>query len=251
MTFLSPILFGFIWVPPSGGVRTHTVGWDNPTITKKPELSASSQIFQSQELLDFSKGTLFNQPLYLLLLVDLTMSVSKAVSKALMLLLCTAALLVQETHALECPNVRLSSSVDTYTIGVLAWRGKETAYNEFQPTAEYLTQTVGATFDPPVRFQAIPVGFDGDILDELESGRYDFVYVNPTMFSCISSEIGAHSLATRIAKRKVGGKVYELTKFGSVIFTRADNAEIDALEDIKDKKVGVVSLAGLGRYVES
>lgn len=159
------------------------------------------------------------------------------------------AIFVSQVHAYECPRnlIARPSPQETYRVGVLAIRTFETAINEFSATMDYLTKTAGAIFDPPINFEMIPVGFTGDVVDELESGKYDFVYVNPTLFSCISSEVAAHSLATKISKRNVGGNVYELTRFGGVIITQAGNDQINAIEDIKDKRVGLVSLTGLGR----
>ena len=136
-----------------------------------------------------------------------------------------------------------------YRLGVLANRGIETVYKEWNATAEYLTKTAGTLFDPPLIFETVPVLFDDRVLDEFESpgGAYDFMFANPAITTCVSSEVGAQSLNTVIAKRKVGGSVYELTNFGGVIITQADNNDINTLQDIKGKRVGVISISGLGR----
>jgi ABC-type phosphate/phosphonate transport system substrate-binding protein len=44
----------------------------------------------------------------------------------------------------------------------------------------------------------------------------------------------------------VGGEDFSLTQFGGVIFTRADNDEVNEIEDIKGKRVATVSITGLG-----
>jgi hypothetical protein len=49
----------------------------------------------------------------------------------------------------------------------------------------------------------------------------------------------------------VNGRVYDLTEFGGVIFARSDNEEINDIVDLKDKRIGVVSIAGMGRYVRA
>lgn len=161
------------------------------------------------------------------------------------------ALFASHLHAFECPVnvIERPSSQATYRVGVLAIRGVETAFDEFHATTEYLTKTAGAMFDPPINFETVPVSFTGDVIDKFVSGTYDFIYLQPSLFSCVSSEIGAHSLATKISRRVVGGEVYKLTKFGGVILTQADNDEINTIQDIKDKRIALISLTGLGRYV--
>ena len=136
-----------------------------------------------------------------------------------------------------------------YRIGVLANRGVETVYQEWNATATYLTQTAGTLFDPPLTFETVPIVFDDNVLDQLEaSDLHDFIFANPTLTSCVTSELpAAQSLATLIAKRKVGGAVYELTNFGGVMITQADNRDIETLADIRDKRVGLISISGLGR----
>jgi Protein tyrosine and serine/threonine kinase/ABC transporter, phosphonate, periplasmic substrate-binding protein len=59
-------------------------------------------------------------------------------------------------------------------------------------------------------------------------------------------EIHANSLVSQISRREVNGAVYDLTEFGGVIFTRSDNEEINDIVDLKNKRIGVVSIAGLG-----
>jgi hypothetical protein len=131
-----------------------------------------------------------------------------------------------------------------YRVGVMAIRGIETAFDEFSQTfSNYLSLTVGNRFDPPISFETVPVAFT-DIVDRLST--YDFVYANPSVFSCIESEVGANSLVSQIALRTVGGEKYSHTQFGGVIFTRADNDQVNRIEDIKGKRVATVSITGLG-----
>jgi ABC-type amino acid transport substrate-binding protein len=63
----------------------------------------------------------------------------------------------------------------------------------------------------------------------------------------METEIHANSLVSQISRREVNGVVYNLTEFGGVIFTRSDNEEISDIVDLKGKRIGVVSIAGLGR----
>jgi serine/threonine protein kinase len=145
----------------------------------------------------------------------------------------------------ECALVkRPTPEQSVYRVGVMAIRGIETALDEFSPTfSNYLTLTVGNRFDPPIEFVTVPVAFNG-IVDELST--HDFVYANPSVFSCIESEVGANSLVSQVARRRVSGEDFSLTQFGGVIFTKADNDQVNNIEDIKGKRVATVSITGLG-----
>eukprot|EP00977_Amphora_coffeiformis_P006242 scaffold1341_cov178-Amphora_coffeaeformis.AAC.19 len=141
------------------------------------------------------------------------------------------------------------SSKTVYRIGLLANRGIETSYKEYNATVEYLTKSVGPLFDPPLTFEPAPVPFDDVVIDSLESGDFDFSFSNPSIFTCMASEIGAKAMSTQIAKRNVQGKTYEVTQLGGVIVTLAENQEVKTLADLKDKRIGLMSISGIGRYV--
>lgn len=129
-----------------------------------------------------------------------------------------------------------------YTVGVLAIRGVDAAYKEFNKTfSDYLTATAGQQFDQPIEFQMKPLKFL-----ELFPPDVDYIYVNPSAFSCIESEFKAHSLVSQISRRKVGGQTFDLKKFGGVIIAKADNDEIQTIHDLKDKVVAAASISGLG-----
>lgn len=151
---------------------------------------------------------------------------------------------------LQVPTPLLPDQQRLFRVGVLAIRGVESATAQWKLTfGDYLTATAGAEFDPPITFEMVPVpfGLEREPADEFIHGDYDFVYANPSMFSCVDSEVGMNTLTSQISKRKVKGSVYELTEFGGVVFTQANNTEIETMQDLKDKRLGLVSIAGLGR----
>eukprot|EP00529_Nitzschia_sp_RCC80_P006728 CAMPEP_0113493838 /NCGR_PEP_ID=MMETSP0014_2-20120614/28800_1 /TAXON_ID=2857 /ORGANISM="Nitzschia sp." /LENGTH=1552 /DNA_ID=CAMNT_0000387717 /DNA_START=353 /DNA_END=5011 /DNA_ORIENTATION=- /assembly_acc=CAM_ASM_000159 len=132
-----------------------------------------------------------------------------------------------------------------YTVGVLAIRGFESAYNDFNKTfSEYLTLTAGQRFDPPVRFEMKPLNFN-TLFSDVEDSLVDFIYVNPSAFSCIESEYEALSLVSQVSRRRVSGNVYDLKKFGGVIFARKNNP-IVSIDDLEDKIIAAASISGLG-----
>lgn len=142
-----------------------------------------------------------------------------------------------------------SEPIKTYQVGVLAIRGFDAAYAEFNATfSTYLTLTAGRAFSPPIAFQLRPLNFIslfGDVqIQPLPA--VDFIYVNPSAYACIESEFSAHSLVSQISQRKVGGNTFDLTKFGGVIAARSDRTDIQTLQDIRGKVVAAASISGLG-----
>jgi len=149
----------------------------------------------------------------------------------------------------QCQHVpkefTLNKHKTKYTVGVLAIRGPDAAFREFNSTFhDYLTATAGARFDQPVQFEMKPLNFR-TLFTDTEANLVDFIYVNPSAYSCIESEFGAHSLVSQISLRKVGGQSYDLTQFGGVIFVSADS-DIMTVEDIKNRSVACASISGLG-----
>jgi len=131
-----------------------------------------------------------------------------------------------------------------YKVGVLAYRGVENAFLDFNTTFnDYLTAVVGPQFDPPLTFEMSTVG-----LKKLYEHAFavDFMYIHPGAFSCIESEFGAQSLVSQISRRNIGGNIYDLTEFGGVIIARADNDAVNHITDLKGKIVAAASIGGLG-----
>lgn len=139
---------------------------------------------------------------------------------------------------------RFKGHKEVYTVGVLAIRGPASAYSEFNATfADYLTQTAGQRFEPPIRFELRPVELF-TLYDDIQ--EVDFVYVNPSAYSCIESEYEANSLVSQVSRRRVGGNTYDLKKFGGVIATLKDRDDINTIMDLKDKIIATASISGLG-----
>ena len=133
-----------------------------------------------------------------------------------------------------------------FKVGVLAIRGFEAAYNEFNKTFnEYLTATAGQRFDPPITFRLEPLNFL-TLFSSAAEASVDFIYVNPSAYSCIESEYEAHSLASQVSRRNIKGTIYNLKKFGGVIATLANRTDINSIKDLKDKRIAAASISGLG-----
>lgn len=150
----------------------------------------------------------------------------------------------------HCPQDRVNALSEghqlVYRVGVLAIRGEEAAFSEFNTTfGEYLTVTAGQRFVPPIRFEMKPLNFLS-LFTDTEEGLVDLIYVNPSAFSCIESEYTARSLCSQTSRRKINGNIYDLKKFGGVIMKRADNDKVQSIRDLQGKIIAAASISGLG-----
>eukprot|EP00526_Cylindrotheca_closterium_P001767 CAMPEP_0113659478 /NCGR_PEP_ID=MMETSP0017_2-20120614/32381_1 /TAXON_ID=2856 /ORGANISM="Cylindrotheca closterium" /LENGTH=1078 /DNA_ID=CAMNT_0000574035 /DNA_START=785 /DNA_END=4021 /DNA_ORIENTATION=- /assembly_acc=CAM_ASM_000147 len=133
-----------------------------------------------------------------------------------------------------------------YRLGVLANRGVEAAYKSYNSTfSDYLTETAGKRFDPPITFEMQHVSFQ-TMYDYTASNEIDFAFVNSAAAECISAQYSTQSLATIVGSRKKDGQRYNTSTFGGLVITRADNDNINRIEDLKDKVIAAISISGFG-----
>ena len=134
-------------------------------------------------------------------------------------------------------------------VGVLAIRGFDAAYTEFNETfASYLTCEMKCRFSRPVTFELVPLNFKTLFTSVPRDSKQavDFIYVNPSAYSCIESEWGASSLVSQIGYQTIGGDRFEIQEFGGVIFRLKTRTDINSLQDVKNKSIGAASISGLG-----
>ena len=131
-----------------------------------------------------------------------------------------------------------------YKVYANAIRGVEAAYEEYYQTFQtYLTETAGKQFDPPITF-SIVADLMPNIYGTLESDaeNVDFLFLNSAGHSCVEVEYGAQPLATSITTHEVRGLSWDLDVYAGVIFARADNDEIQDMNDLRDKIIGAASI---------
>lgn len=146
-------------------------------------------------------------------------------------------------------NPPVSSEQRVFRVGVLGIRGGAIkAFDEFNATfATFLNEDVGRrVYSSAVTFELVPIEFGNQALDDVNPDNVDFVFANPSMFSCIESRYRASAITTFISRRTVQGEAYALQEFGGVIFARADNDEITTVKDVAGHRIASVSLSGLG-----
>ena len=72
-----------------------------------------------------------------------------------------------------------------------------------------------------------------------------FCHIIRAIYSCVGTETGASALVTGVKHFEVRNQVFNLDVYGGVIATRADNEEINTLEDLKDKIIGAGAIIDL------
>jgi phosphate/phosphite/phosphonate ABC transporter binding protein len=137
------------------------------------------------------------------------------------------------------PKAPAPRSVSTIRIGALANRGTEECLRRWRPTAEYLERHM-----PGTRFEIVPLNFD-EVSKSVASGRVHFIITNPAQYSVLEFTGRANRIATILIPSALGPQ----TKFGGVIFTRADRGDIRSIADIKGKKFAAVDTESLGGWL--
>ncbi len=139
-----------------------------------------------------------------------------------------------------CLNVPLAvEAAETVRIGVLAKRGEEQTLNRWQPTADYLSREL-----PAYQFVVTPLDFD-EIDRAVTSASIDFILANSAIYVELESRYGVGRIVTM--RNRNGHRGY--TRFGGVIFTRADNAAIKAIKDLEGKRFAAVKENSFGGYM--
>jgi len=124
-------------------------------------------------------------------------------------------------------------------IGVLAKRGEERTITQWGPTADYLSREI-----PGYHFTIVPLDFEA-IGAAVKRGAVDFVLANSGIYVELEARYGAGRIAT--LRNHDAGHGY--TRFGGVIFTRADRNDIQSIEDLRGKRFAAVEANSLGGYL--
>jgi len=146
---------------------------------------------------------------------------------------------VNQAFANEEPVSGATASQPTLVrVGVLAHRGLDAALKMWTPTADYLTATI-----KNYEFRIVPLSND-TIEPVVSSGQVDFVLTNPASYASLEAEFGVSRLVT-LRNLRAG---HSYTKFGALIFTRADRSDINSLYDLKGKSFMAVHPNAFGGW---
>lgn len=123
-------------------------------------------------------------------------------------------------------------------IGVLAHRGLANALKAWLPTAQYLTKNISN-----YEFSIVPLSND-TIETAVKNRQVEFILTNPASYAGLEANYGVSRLVTLRNLR--AGQSY--TKFGALIFTRADRSDITTLQDLKGKSFMAVHPNAFGGW---
>ena len=133
---------------------------------------------------------------------------------------------------------QVAAAATEVRIGVLAFRGVETARSMWSPTADYLSQVV-----PDSRFSILPLNLT-EMQAAVDLARVDFVITNTGNYVDLESRYGISRIMTLKNRRQ--GRPY--TEYGAVIFVRADRKNIQSLRDLRGRSFMAVSQEAFGGF---
>ena len=132
-----------------------------------------------------------------------------------------------------------ADNAQVFRVGVTAFRDKSATQAEWQPTMDFLQDRI-----PGTRFEVVPLTlpeFEG----ALKVQSLDFLITNPQHYIAVEAQYAVSRIAT-LVKRENGQIV---NRFGGVIFTMADRAEIQELADLKGKRVAATDQTSFAAYL--
>ncbi|MDZ7661191.1 phosphate/phosphite/phosphonate ABC transporter substrate-binding protein [Thiohalophilus sp.] len=107
-------------------------------------------------------------------------------------------------------------------IGVFSPDGFKTGIHRWQPTAEYLQSRI-----PEKRFQMLPYQELAELEQDARRGKFDLVLTHPASYVRLEQQVGLVRLVSRAQRDQ--GQIH--THAATVIFTRADNDQLNSLAD--------------------
>ncbi len=135
-------------------------------------------------------------------------------------------------------QARVESDQGLVKIGVLAKRGKEKCLEKWSPTARYLHKNM-----PDFRFTIVPLDFN-ELAPAVSNGSVDFILTNPSFYVSLEEEFNISRIAT--LKNRRLNRI--LTRFGGVIFSRADRSDITSYADLRGKRFMAVARQSFGGW---
>lgn len=130
-------------------------------------------------------------------------------------------------------------SVQPFTLGVLSFRDKATTQARWQPLADYLQQRLPAT---PIR---LAIYFYDELDTAVKEKAVDFILTQPSHYVLLTYR---NQLSSPLASLINLEGDFATDQFGGVIFTRANNNQINDLQQIDGKRIATSDQSSLGSY---
>jgi len=141
-------------------------------------------------------------------------------------------------YCLLMPIGNTDTGIENLKIGVLAYQGTEKAVLRWQPTLDLLNNALKR-----FSFELIPLSLQ-EVNQHVKERSIDFIITNTGNYIYISHKYGASRIATLVNKKNG----LTSSKFGAVVFSRADRTDINSLQDIAGKSVSAVNKTGFGGF---
>ncbi len=123
-------------------------------------------------------------------------------------------------------------------IGVLAVWGESITHEMWQPTMDYLNNTIAG-----YNFTLVPIKLK-QVANEVKQKKIEFIITNPGNYIELEATYGVSRLITIKTKKQNKSS----NQFGAVIFTRSDRTDIQSLQDLKNKSFMGVSKKAFGGF---
>ena len=124
-------------------------------------------------------------------------------------------------------------------IGILAKRGAGKVTENWQPTADYLTESISNC-----QFTIIPLNFT-EVHQSVVNGSIDFLITNSGYYVLLEENHGLSRIATMKNRWQHNGYQF----FGGVVFTRIDNNNINEFKDLNNKSFMAVDPKSFGGWL--
>lgn len=170
------------------------------------------------------------------------MSVIHAMTKPI-LLLCAlvASFLLSPTSWAEntSENSPTAKQQKPYIFAILSFRAKETSRKQWQPLIDHLQHQL-----PDVPLQ-LRVYFYDELNAAVNNQEVDFVLTQPANYVLLTYR---NQLSSPLASLINLEGSFATDKFGGVIFTRANNHQINDIQQLKGKVIATSDIQSLGSY---
>lgn len=130
--------------------------------------------------------------------------------------------------------IQYTFAESTVYIGVLAKRGSAKAFQQWGPTADYLSKRLKRDI------KILPLKFT-EIESALQTNKIDFLLANSAFYARFEEKYGLKAILTMSNRRGI----VALAEFGGVIFARK-NSRVNELKDIKGKRFMCVKYSSFG-----
>jgi PAS domain S-box-containing protein/diguanylate cyclase (GGDEF)-like protein len=132
-----------------------------------------------------------------------------------------------------------SNAAKPYQVAVLSFRAKEATQQRWQPLIDYLQQQL-----PGISLE-LKVFFYQELDVAVQNKEVDFILTQPAHYVLLTY---SNHLSSPLASLINLEGDFATEKFGGVIFTKADNNNINDLKQIKGKSIATSDKESLGSY---